>query len=164
MHETNEKRAKKVIPQVPTSIDREADSQTVGQFLVTPRLDDLIEAFPVVRKLRLPLGHAWRRSARRHCKRHLLHVLLANDHPGEKFRVRRQMQRGSSADAMRERIHQLSERNRVAVGCVQNLSRVRGPGGSEQRGSGIELVEVVLPRAAAGPVRPAEMKRGAIGA
>ena len=130
---------------------------------VAPGPDDLIEPIPIVRKLRFPSLYARRRRPGWHRERRLLHVFLANYDPGEKLRARRQMQGRSPTDAMCERVHELRKRNRVTVDCVEDLSRVQGSGSSKQGRSGIELVEVVLPRLArARPVRPAEMKRGSI--
>ena len=132
---------------------------------ITPGLDDLIEAFPVVRKLWLPPRHARRRRSRRHRECDLLHVFLANDDLGQGFREQRKMQRGSPADSTRERIHQLGERNCVTVGGEQDPSDVSCFGCSEQGRGGIDLMEVVLQGfARTGPVRPAETKGGAIGA
>jgi hypothetical protein len=75
------------------------------------------------------------------------------------------MQRGSAVDPMRERIHQLHERNRVTVRGVEDLALVSRSGRGEQGRGGIELMEVVLQRLArTGPVRPAETKGGAISA
>ena len=75
------------------------------------------------------------------------------------------MQRGSPADAMRERIHQQHERNRVTVGGVEDLADVSWYTGREQGRSSIELMDVILQHLGrTRPIRPAETEGGAIGA
>jgi hypothetical protein len=74
------------------------------------------------------------------------------------------VQRTWAADAVREGIHEMLERDGTTVGRVVGLARVSGLGGGQQRRSGIELMEVILPRFGwTGPIRPAEPKRLAIG-
>ena len=64
----------------------EAQRSTLRTCSIAPSLNDLFEAFPVVRKLRLPSRHARCGHSKRHGKCDLLHVFLANDYLGQWLR------------------------------------------------------------------------------
>src|SRR2546423_14269302 len=122
--------------------------------------NDLVLPDTIVGDVRLPPGNnrAW--SLCRHDEVALLNVFLAHDRAYQWCCDTRHVQRQTAPQLAREIVHELHERKRMAVGCVERLARKTRLRRDDERRDRVGLMQMKLQRVArARPIRPTQPKR-----